>query len=208
MTISPFVALVLTMPSLKCQEGNVCIFHGVHFLLIRDNTKLLICNGRSYLVLFLSPDASNHQIQSMKSLIAVAIYNLLKEDLANIKASGNLIHVKHNPCYTQTCDKCMIVLMGNFWICQNCGRDLCNKCHGAAIAISSCQGQDVVHHNFVQVTHFVEKRALSIQCGFPLVLSCDIKEPLNPKFFIDHYKGVPCNVIGWGGGIHYGRQIL
>jgi hypothetical protein len=112
-----------------------------------------------------------------------------------------------------------MVLMGTFWTCQHCGRDLCNKCHGAAIAPRiSCQDKDAIPHCFVQATQFVKSElaaeiaaventmnshnpfnhgeiALNIQQGSPLVLPCKIEEPLRPQFFIDRFKGVPCDVI-------------
>jgi hypothetical protein len=154
-----------------------------------------------------------------------------------MRTSENLIQVKLNPCYTQTCgglfgyhfashpftqldvDGCLIVLMGTFWTCQRCARDLCNRCHGATVTtLGSCQSNDVEEHDFVQATHFVEGEliseismvktitsahhasnhgeiALSIRHGFPCQLSCKIKESLSPSFFIHRYKGVPCDLI-------------
>jgi hypothetical protein len=81
-----------------------------------------------------------------------------------------------------------------------------------------CQSNNVKKHDFVQATHFVANElvseistlknitsthhafnhgeiALSIQHGFPYQFSCNMEESLPPSFFIDGYKGVPCDLI-------------
>jgi hypothetical protein len=88
--------------------------------------------------------------------------------------------------------------------------------------LGSCQNNDIVEHDFVQATHFKESElvseismvkdiknthhpfndgqiVLNIRRGIPHQFSCDIKTSLSPRFFIDSYKGVSCNLITSGG---------
>jgi hypothetical protein len=174
----------------------------------------------------------------------------LKEDLTQIRAAEGITHIKLNPCYTQSCgeflsyptshtftrlhvDRCLVVLMGVFWTCWHCGRDLCSKhCLATMTTLGSCQNNDIAEHDFVQATHFKEselvseismvkdiknthhpfndgKIALNIRCSIPHQFSCDIKTSLPKVFHRQLQRSLlqPDN-LGWAGGSLYHGYVL